>query len=797
MEIKVSVRGLVEFLLRTGDIDNRKKSAPDDAMAEGSRIHRMIQKKMGSSYHAEVMLRYRRDCGEYDLVVEGRADGIIDSDPVAVDEIKGTYRDLSRMKEPNPVHLAQAKCYAWMYGQEHGKERMEVSMTYCNIETEEIRYFKFVYEMSDLEEWFDSLLQEYRKWSDADIAWKKLRQDSIHSLSFPFPYRKGQKELVTHVYHTICHSRKLFIEAPTGAGKTISTVFPAVKAVGEGKADRIFYLTAKTIARTVADRTFDLLRERGLHFKTVVLTARDKICFMEESECNPDSCPYAKGHFDRINDAIFELMTTKEHYSREEIEACAQKYKVCPFELGLDMSLFSDGILCDYNYVFDPHVYLRRFFGEGAGREQYLFLIDEAHNLLERGREMYSAQLYKEDFLTLKKTVKAFSPRMEKLLDKCNRELLFLKRECGDWCIVEEIDAFVQALLRLSPCMEDYLENHDDSPVRREILDFYFEISHFLQIYELLDQKYVVYTKLDEDGRFLLRLFNVDPSTNLKECLQRSVSSVLFSATLLPIQYYKKLLGGEAEDYEVYAKSVFSPEKKGLFLAEDVTSRYTRRSDREYDKIANYIHQTVSQRHGNYMVFFPSHVFLQQVYERYLRCYAVKDDTECLVQTEHMDEAEREAFLQRFEGNPGMNLSDIIHMEIEVEEESSLVGFCVLGGIFSEGIDLKEDSLIGALIVGTGLPQVCTEREIIRGYFEENGENGFDYAYRYPGMNKVLQAAGRVIRTADDVGIVALLDDRFLTPGYRRLFPREWEQFEVVRGESIGSRVEKFWNDWL
>ena len=410
---------------------------------------------------------------------------------------------------------------------------------------------------------------------------------------------------------------------------------------------------------------------------------------------------------------------------------------------------------------------------------------------------MYSAQLYKEDFLTLKKTVKAFSPRMEKLLDKCNRELHFLKRECGDWCIVEEIDAFVQALLRLSPCMEDYLENHDDSPVRREILDFYFEISHFLQIYELLDQKYVVYTKLDEDGRFLLRLFNVDPSTNLKECLQRSVSSVLFSATLLPIQYYKKLLGGEAEDYEVYAKSVFSPEKKGLFLAEDVTSRYTRRSDREYDKIANYIHQTVSQRHGNYMVFFPSHVFLQQVYERYLRCYAVKDDTECLVQTEHMDEAEREAFLQRFEGNPGMNLSDIIHMEIEVEEESSLVGFCVLGGIFSEGIDLKEDSLIGALIVGTGLPQVCTEREIIRGYFEENGENGFDYAYRYPGMNKVLQAAGRVIRTADDVGIVALLDDRFLTPGYRRLFPREWEQFEVVRGESIGSRVEKFWNDWL
>ena len=426
MEIKVSVRGLVEFLLRTGDIDNRKKSAPDDAMAEGSRIHRMIQKKMGSSYHAEVMLRYRRDCGEYDLVVEGRADGIIDSDPVAVDEIKGTYRDLSRMKEPNPVHLAQAKCYAWMYGQEHGKERMEVSMTYCNIETEEIRYFKFVYEMSDLEEWFDSLLQEYRKWSDADIAWKRLRQDSIHSLSFPFPYREGQKELVTHVYHTICHSRKLFIEAPTGAGKTISTVFPAVKAVGEGKADRIFYLTAKTIARTVADRTFDLLRERGLHFKTVVLTARDKICFMEESECNPDSCPYAKGHFDRINDAIFELMTTKEHYSREEIEACAQKYKVCPFELSLDVSYWVDAIICDYNYVFDPHVRLQRYFADGE-RGEYIFLVDEAHNLVERAREMYSAKLEKEEFLAAKKYYEPFKS-VVKQINSCNRKLLELKR---------------------------------------------------------------------------------------------------------------------------------------------------------------------------------------------------------------------------------------------------------------------------------------------------------------------------------------------------------------------------------
>lgn len=797
MEIRISVRGLVEFLLRAGDIDNRKKAAPEDAMQEGGRIHRMIQRRMGSDYHPEVSLRWMRTYDGYDLVVEGRADGIIDTAPATVDEIKGTYRDLERMKEPDPVHLAQAKCYAWIYGQQHGMEQMKVRMTYCNMDTEEIRYFEYTYFVRELGEWFEGMLDEYRKWSDEEIAWKKKRQESIRAMQFPFPYREGQRELVTHVYHTICHGRKLFIEAPTGAGKTISTVFPAVKAVGEEKADRIFYLTAKTIARTVADNTFAMLRERGLHFKTVVLTARDKICFMEEAECNPDDCPYAKGHYDRINGAIYDLMTTREHYGREEIEACAGKHRVCPFELGLDMSLFSDGILCDYNYVFDPHVYLRRFFGEGSVRGKYLFLVDEAHNLLERGREMYSAVLYKEDFLTLKKTVKAYDIKMEKRLEKCNRELLLLKRECEDWSIPDTVDSFVEALLRLASCMEDYLENHDDSPVRREILEFYFEVSHFLQMYELVDDKYVTYTQIDGEGRFLLRLFNVDPSANLKECLARAVSSTLFSATMLPIQYYKKLLGGDETDYEVYARSIFEPQKKGLFIAEDVTSRYSRRSEQEYDRIAAYIHQVVGERHGNYMVFFPSHFFLQQVYERYEEFYAEADGAECIVQREHMDEGEREAFLRKFEGNADCELSKVIRMEIEIEEETSLVGFCVLGGIFSEGIDLKQDRLIGALIVGTGLPQVCTEREIIKGYFDKHGADGFDYAYRYPGMNKVLQAAGRVIRTAQDVGIVALLDDRFLQYSYQKLFPREWESYETVNGDSIASRVERFWNEWL
>lgn len=796
MEIRISVRSLVEFILRSGSIDNRKGAAPDNAMAEGGRIHRMIQRRMGSDYQAEVVMRYSWSTPAYDLVVEGRADGVINGDVVTIDEIKGTYRDLEKMKEPVDVHLAQAKCYASMYAREHDSAQMKVRMTYCNMETEELRYFVNTYQRAELDEWFEALLTEYKKWADFTNEWQEQRTASIRQLAFPFSYREGQKELATYVYRSIVHKRKLFIEAPTGVGKTLSTVFPAVKAIGEGKAERIFYLTAKTITRTVADNTFQLLRERQLRFKTVILTAKEKICFMEETECNPGACPYADGHYDRINDAIYDLLLHEDHYNREKVEEYARKYKVCPFEMSLDMSLFSDGIICDYNYVFDPHVYLKRFFAEGV-QGQYIFLIDEAHNLVDRGREMYSASLVKEDFLALKKIMREYDGKMEHQLDKCSRELLPLKRECEDCRIVGSIEPFVQAVERLYETMEKYLEEHDESPVREDVLDFFFEISHFLLIYDGLDENYVIYTELEEDDSFMVKLFCVNPSVNLKECMQRARSTVLFSATLLPIQYYKSLLGGEKEDFEVYAKSTFNPKKKALYIGSDVTSKYSRRSPKEYYNIAYYLHEITRMRYGNYLIFFPSHSFLQSVFEVYEENFLDPETEECIIQEDIMSEEDREQFLSRFEGNRNCELEDMIHMDIEVEEEKSLLGFCVMGGIFSEGIDLKNDSLIGAVIVGTGLPQVCNEREILKSYFDAAGKNGFDYAYRYPGMNKVLQAAGRVIRTSEDVGIVALLDDRFLNGAYQQLFPREWEEYEVVTADRVARRVERFWDEWL
>lgn len=810
VEIRISVRNLVEFVLRAGSIDNRKAAAPENAMQEGGRIHRMIQRRMGADYHAEVALRYPYDTEKYTIIVEGRADGIIEDKsqtPVTIDEIKGTYQELHKIKEAYTVHVAQAKCYAYIYARQKQLKEIRVRMTYCNMDTEEIKYFHFDFQLDELEKWFSQVMEQYRKWADFTFEWKRIRQESIRDMQFPFPYREGQRELVTYVYQTIYHKRKLYIEAPTGVGKTISTVFPSVKAVGEGMGEKIFYLTAKTITRTVADDTFQLLRGYGLRFKTVMLTAKDKICFMEETECNPEYCPYANGHYDRINDAIYDMLTKLDNFNRESIVSYAQKHKVCPFEMCLDMSLFSDAVICDYNYVFDPHVYLKRFFADGV-KGDYLFLIDEAHNLVERGREMYSASLCKEDFLQLKRTLKGLDSKMEHHLDRCNKELLVLKRECETYKIEEYIDAFTAALQRLGAAMETYLEEHDGQhtghegmehtkEIRADVLDFYFHVAHFLDIYERVDENYVIYSEISAEGGFALKLFCVNPTVNLRECMMKGRSTILFSATLLPIQYYKSLLGAVEGDYEVYAKSVFDPDRKALFIGSDVTSKYSRRTDMEFYNIASYIKEIVKNRHGNYLIFFPSHSFLQQVYEIFEDYFLDRENMECILQEDYMNEKAREEFLQRFSGNDDCDLASVIQMDIEAEEEKSLLGFCVLGGIFGEGIDLKNDSLIGAIIVGTGLPQVCNEREILKNYFDEAGDSGFDYAYRYPGMNKVLQAAGRVIRTAQDVGIVALLDERFLNRSYQRMFPREWEEFEIVTGDKIAKRVERFWDQWL
>ena len=777
--IRISVRNLVEFILREGDIDNRTGGGQDpENMQMGSRIHRKIQRQMGSDYQAEVPLKTEIVCDGFTLKIEGRADGLIHTkEQVMVDEIKGVLRELDRVQEPAGIHLAQAKCYASMVAEQEGLDEIGVQMTYCQMETEEVKRFQYSYQSNELKAWFDEVIRQYEKWAKFQIEWRKARNASIKGVEFPFPYRKGQRDLAVSVYRTILRKKKLFIQAPTGVGKTISTVFPAVKAVGEELGEKIFYLTAKTITRTVAEQAFETLREQNLKFKVITLTAKEKICFCEETSCNPDDCPYAKGHFDRVNDAVYELLMQEDVMSREVLESQARKHKVCPFEMALDVSTWVDGVICDYNYVFDPDARLRRFFAEG-GVGGYLFLIDEAHNLVERGRQMYSAELCKEDFLAVKKLVKGEAPRFAKRLEACNKILLTMKKECENYKVLDNISHFGIQLMNVLSETDRYLEECVDKEVRETVLDFYFQVRSFLNIYDGLDENYVVYTEYQEDGRFVLKLFCVNPAANLQKCLDKGNSAVFFSATLLPIKYYKRLLSTEKDNYAVYIDSSFDTKKRLLMNGVDVSTRYTMRSREMYQRYAAYIFRVVKAKMGNYLIFFPSYRFMEDVYQEFTQLLASdKEEMELVIQQQHMDEEERENFLRAF----------------EMGREKSLIGFGILGGIFSEGIDLTNEKLIGTLIIGTGLPQVCNEREILKSYFEQKGLSGFDYAYRYPGMNKVLQAAGRVIRTEDDRGVILLLDERFQREKGKEIFPKEWADCERCRLDIVEEKIRLFW----
>lgn len=780
MTIRISVRELVEFICRSGDIDNRRSSAGDlSAMREGARIHRMIQQRQGADYKPEVSLRLILRFPDYEITIDGRADGIIerDDEPVTIDEIKGVYMDLDSMREAVPVHLAQARMYAYIYALQNEEKQMRVQMTYCNLESEEIRYFTEELSFEELSDWFEEIIGKYRKWADFLHEWRGIRRLSCKETVFPYPYRKGQKDLASDVYRTILREKNLFLQAPTGVGKTITTVFPGIKAMGEEEIDRVFYLTAKTVTAEAPMQTFSLLMEKGLRLKLLRLTAKEKMCFCETVDCNPKNCPYAKGHFDRVNDAVFELLQNGDVFTRDALLQQAEKHRVCPFEMSLDVSTWSDAVVCDYNYVFDPTVALKRFFAEGTGGENYLFLVDEAHNLVERAREMYSAVLYKEDFLTARRYIKNYSKPIEKALTKCNSSFLAMKKKCEDEMILDQLSDLVFTLMNLTQKVEKFLAKNVEFKEKKDFLEFYFGVKNFIAAYDRISDRYRIFAEFDADGKFRIRIACMDPSADLEERLEKARSTVFFSATMLPIDYYKSLLSTAEDNYAVYADTTFRSEQRLLLIGRDVSSKYTRRGEDEYRRFAAYIDCAVKAKKGNYIAFFPSYRMMTDVKEEFDR---IRDlSVETIVQSPSMREDEREQFLQEF----------------AKERENALVGFCVMGGIFGEGIDLTGERLIGVIVVGTGIPQVGKEREQLKEFFEEQRGKGFDYAYRYPGMNKVQQAAGRVIRTAEDRGVILLLDERFLQSDNRRTFPREWNDYRTVTVDTVLRELESFWTE--
>ena len=860
--VRISVRNLVEFVLRSGDLDSRFRRGQDvEAALAGSRIHRKLQKSETGNYRSEVSVKSISDCGDFYIVVEGRADGVIDGDVPCVDEIKGMYLDVNLLEEPFPVHLAQAKCYAAILCRSSGPSltggrkdgiraaeggetelppagshpddscetgagetelpRIGVRMTYANLDSGEIRHFHYEYSAEEITAWFAEVVRLYYSWAKWQIEHIRARSLSMKDLPFPFPYREGQRGLTHTVYRSIRSKQDLFLMAPTGVGKTMSCVYPAVRALGEGLGERIFYLTAKNETLKAGREALSILMDRGLDFRVVMITSKEKICPMNEPSCNPDDCPYAKGHFDRVNDAVFELLVKERFYDREVIQKTAFLKNVCPFELSLDLAGWCDAVLCDYNYVFDPTVRLKRFFSAGSKGDAIL-LVDEAHNLVERGREMYSAAIVKEDVLAAKRAGKNY-PKLRKALEKLNKLLLEEKHGCeGEETFQsmgkpvrlltgesirpliaaaaraeEEIHNLFQEGASLSDSREAYTSeegissaSEEDMPSDLEkgtsgagestdaLLDFYFQVRDFTRTAEMLDDNYSIYSGFDEDNHFFVRLFCVNPARRLAEVREMVRCEILFSATLLPIGYYRRLLSTDPEVQAVYAESPFEERKRLLITGADVSTRYNERGDEMYRKIAGHISEITSCRTGHYLAFFPSYKMMRDVFRIY-RAEFDRPGCNWVLQSPYMQEEDREIFLENFYEDP----------------KDTLIGFCVMGGMFSEGIDLTGTKLIGAIIVGAGIPQVSAEREIIKRHFDEDG-SGFDYAYRYPGMNRVQQAAGRVIRTADDLGVIALLDARFMTESYRRLFPREWRRVEVVSVGSAAGVVSEFWREW-
>ncbi|AIQ32824.1 ATP-dependent helicase [Paenibacillus sp. FSL P4-0081] len=765
-EIALSVRALVEYAFSSGSLEPGFRSGA--AMVEGTRSHQLIQKQYKEADRKEVYLKTEIPHGDLLFIIDGRCDGLLAAGDgsLTVEEIKSIAGTPDSALEGREVHWAQAFMYAYILTQDLDLPAIQVKLTYVQRGSEE--QYSLYREMTreELTAFAEETVAKYAPYAEMMVRYQAKRGESIHSLSFPFSgYRPGQRHFAAAVYTSIAEGANLFAQAPTGIGKTMSTLFPAVKALGEDKVSGIFYLTAKTVTRIAAQEAVMMLNSRGLHLHVITLTAKEKACFREEGSCGADSCPFAEGYYDRINAAMLDMLEHETLMTRETIAAYARKHEVCPFEFSLDAAYACDIVICDYNYIYDPRISLKRMSEER--KKKTVLLVDEAHNLVDRGREMYSASLTKAPFLGLQRQYKTVNPRLSSTAKAVNAFFIALRKSCGDKGAGEwkEYPAELPELLELF-ASEAELELLHASPLitppaeegeAGSLLDTFYAVQGMLRTFKTYDERYITYAEV-RSGDVYLKLFNLDPSHLLQQMAKSFRSQILFSATLSPLSYYRDMIGADEEDYSLSLSSPFHKEQWQVSVL-PVSTRYHDR-DASLQPLSDALKGMVSRK-GNYLVFFPSYLYLKNVYEVFTEKYP---EVATLLQGSGMSETERENFLAAF----------------RPDNPDTLLGFAVLGGIFSEGVDLPGDRLNGVMVVGVGLPQVGLERNLLRSYFQAQGKNGFDYAYVYPGMCKVQQAGGRLIRSENDSGIIVLADDRFLQNSYRQLLPEEWRDYFVM-----------------
>ncbi|MBR4377504.1 MAG: ATP-dependent DNA helicase [Bacilli bacterium] len=772
--LTLSVHQLVDFLLRTGDIDNRIYNSA--TMQEGTLLHAMYQARQGDNYISEYNLAETFDVFDFKVTLEGRADGIIDKGNTAIiDEIKSTVAPLEEYyQEQKEWHLGQAKCYALMYAYEKKYDSVSIRLTYIH-QVDKSQIIKtFDYLTSELERDIKHLLEEYIDFFKILFERKVKRNETAGKIEFPFgKFREGQKELAKYSYGIAQNGGTLFAEAPTGIGKTVSTLFPCVKAFANTQNEKIFYLTAKNSGKEMAFNTANLLIEKGLEASAIEILAKDKVCFCPGKACNPDECPYAKGYYTKIRQIIVDSIKNRKTFTTEDISDIATHYSVCPFELSLDLSLYMDIIICDYNYFFDPIVYLKRFFDTDASN--MVVLVDEAHNLVERGRDMYSASISSFRFEQVKRSLRHFDYKSYKKAQTRMTKFFgeFKDFRVGDTAIeffdTTDINAMVNYLLAAA----NVNKNHHDV-VTEEFTDFYLELNKFIKLLEYYDSTFALYVSKKDEDDFRINLYCIDPSKHLRSTMNQVKGRIIFSATLSPTEYYLDVIGGDVDKPLLNLPSPFEKKNMKVLVAPKISVKYKNRKDTA-TQVADYIKEFVSHKVGNYFVYVPSYEYLEMLVPL-LR----SEDYELIVQEKDMSEIEKEMFLSCFVEKP----------------ESTMLGVAVLGGAFSEGIDLVGERIIGVAIVGVGIPQICFERDLIRNYFDQTEKKGYEYAYVSPGINKVMQALGRVIRSETDRGVALLIDDRYMTKPYQVIFKGMYSNYEVITSiEDIKEQVENFWSN--
>lgn len=775
MVIKISVRNLIEFVMRSGDIDNTFKD--NSRMIEGIRAHQKLQKSHGDNYQKEYSLKNTIAYGGITFHVEGRADGLIKKgNEYIIDEIKSTKRDLKDIDDSNKLHWAQAMCYAYFFAKDHDLDIMGIQLTYVSTENYKTRIFERRLDFAELEIFYIDLLKKYKQFSKIITDNISIRNETAKKLKFPYEtYRKGQRKMAVAVYTGISESKNIFIDAPTGIGKTISTLFPSVKAIGEELTDKIFYLTSKTTTGNEAIKALKLMEDRGLIIKSVQITSKDRICLNDEVKCNPSDCPFAKGHFDRVNDALKDILSRETIMDYDVITSYAEKYRVCPLEFELDIATYADVVICDYNYVFDPNVYLRRFFDDSVGK--YIFLIDEAHNLLERTRDMYSFSFTNKDFIDLyeyfdKEKHKKILNSIRKIIDEFDEKYLKFGKKLN-YYTKDHLDDLDRLLITLSKNLEKFLIEEKDDRNYDLILDTYFNINRYLKISDQFIEGFynvISYDDIEKIKSFEIKC--VDPSSILKNKYKLASSAIFFSATLAPMMFFVNILGAK-DALKLRLEMPFSVENQ-LIVQESISTRYR---DREINigKISDMIYKFTTSKEGNYFIFFPSFNYLEAIAGDYM----VRYSEDILIQDRSMSLNERDKFLNKF------------------TEESSEIAFVVLGGIFSEGVDLIGKKLIGSMIISVGMPGVSFDRNLIKEHFDKKGLSGFDYSYTFPGINKVFQAAGRVIRSENDRGIIYLVDDRYAWDIYKNLYPSHWNKLIHLDNykNNITDIIDEFWSE--